>query len=188
MTDPEIVELYLARDESAILHTANRYGARLRSLANGILEDTAAAEECENDTYLAAWNSIPPHEPHGYLFAYLARIARHNAIDRCRARSREKRGARLEELTAELMDCIPSQDHTEAYADAKELASAISSFLYTLPEGKRDLFLRRYWYCDSISALAKRTGWKESRVKTALYRIRNELRNHLKKEGYIDES
>ena len=185
MTDVEIVDLYLARDEGAIAQTAERYGLRLRALADSILDDLPAAEECENDTYLAAWNSIPPHEPRSYLFAYLARITRHISLDRCRARGREKRGGRLEELTAELSDCLPAQENTEAQADARALAGAISEFLRTLPEEKCDVFLRRYWYCDSVAALAGRMGWSESRVKTSLHRLRNALRDYLQMEGYL---
>ena len=107
MTDSEIVSLYLARDEAAVAQTAEKYGARLRGLARSILDDEHAAEECENDVYLAAWNSIPPHEPRDYLFAYLARIARHTAIDRCRARSRRP------ESLAELDECLPGPDRAE---------------------------------------------------------------------------
>ena len=185
MTDGEIVELYLARDEEALRHTSEKYGVRLRALAFGILEDMPEAEECENDTYLAAWNSIPPHEPRDYLFAYLARIARHLSLDRCRARSRAKRSAHAEELTAELTDCLPAGGSPEEKLAAKELAGAISAWLRTLPQEKRRLFLRRYWYCDGVSALARDMGWGESRVKTALHRLRKELREHLKKEGYL---
>ncbi len=185
MTDGEIVELYLARDEDALRHTAEKYGARLRALAYGILEDMPAAEECENDVYLAAWDSIPPHEPRDYLFAYLARIARHLALDRCRARAREKRSACLEELTGELTDCLPSPERAEERLEAGELAAAISTWLHTLPAEKRILFLRRYWYCDPVSALAGRMGWGESRVKTTLHRLRKRLREHLEKEGYL---
>lgn len=185
MTDGEIVELYLTRDEEALRHTSEKYGVRLRALAFGILEDMPEAEECENDTYLAAWNSIPPHEPRDYLFAYLARIARHLSLDRCRARSRVKRSAHLEELTAELTDCLPAGGSPEEKLDAKELAGAVSAWLRTLPEEKRRLFLRRYWYCDGVSALARDMGWGESRVKTALHRLRKELRAHLEKEGYL---
>lgn len=185
MTDGEIVELYLARDEDALRHTAEKYGARLRALAYGILEDMPAAEECENDVYLAAWDSIPPHEPRDYLFAYLARIARHISLDRCRLRAREKRSAYLEELTGELTDCLPSPERAEERLEAGELARAISAWLRTLPAEKRSLFLRRYWYGDGVSALAKGLGWGESRVKTALHRLRKGLREHLEKEGWL---
>ena len=185
MTDGEIVEKFLARDEDALKQVSERYGARLRALARGILEDPSAAEECENDAYLAAWDSIPPHEPRDYLFAYLARITRHLALDRCRAGRREKRAAHVEELTAELLDCIPAGDSAEARLDAKELAEAVSAWLRTLPEEKRELFLRRYWYCDPVAVLAKRLGWGESRVKTALHRLRKGLREQLEKEGWL---
>ena len=185
MTDNEIVDLYLKRDEAALSHTAERYGVRLRGLAFRILDDWTEAEECENDAYLSAWNSIPPHEPRSYLFAYLARIARHLALDRCRARRREQRGGRLEELTAELSACIPSRESVEAQVEAKELAKAVDAFLHTLPEEKRDLFLRRYWYFDSVAALAEQRGWSESRVKTTLHRLRIALREYLQKEGYL---
>ena len=185
MTDAEIVEMYLARDEEALRHTSEKYGVRLRALALSILEDMPAAEECENDTYLAAWDSIPPHEPRDYLFAYLARITRHISLDRCRRRSREKRSAHVEELTAELTVCLPAGDGPEERLDAKELAGAISAWLRTLPEEKRILFLRRYWYCDPVAALAKRLGWGESQVKTSLHRLRKGLREHLEKEGWL---
>ena len=184
MNDAEIVALYLARDESAISHTADRYGSRLQALANGILEDAPAAEECVNDTYLAAWNSIPPNEPRDYLYAFLARIARHRSIDRCRARNREKR--RTDVLTAELSECVAGPDRAEDRLNEKELAAAVSAFLRTLPKEKRYLFLRRYWYCDCVAEISKRMGWGESRVKTALHRLRAALREHLRKEGFLE--
>ena len=185
MTDSEIVELFLARDEEALRQVSVRCGPRLRALALSILGDAAEAEECANDAYLAAWDSIPPHEPRDWLFAYLARLTRHLALDRCRARRREKRSAHVEELTAELLDCIPGGEGAEARLEAGELAEAVSAWLYTLPQEKRRLFVRRYWYCDPVSALAKRLGWGESRVKTALFRLRKGLRAHLEKEGYL---
>ena len=185
MTDGEIVEKFLARDEDALRHTSEKYGGRLHSLAYGILEDMPEAEECVNDTYLAAWNSIPPHAPRDYLFAYLARITRHLSLDRCRMRTREKRSARVEALTAELIDCIPAPERTEERLEAEALGETISAWLRTLPAEKRILFLRRYWYCDGVSSLAKGMGWGESRVKTALHRLRKELQEHLKKEGYL---
>ena len=142
------------------------------------MEDGPTAEECENDVYLAAWNSIPPHEPRDYLFAYLARIARHTAIDRCRARSRRP------ESLAELDECLPGPDRAEDRVNGQALAAALNAFLRGLPEQKRTLFLRRYWYCDSIRTLCERTGWNESRVKTALHRMRAALREQLRKEGF----
>ena len=180
MEDSEIVELYLARNEQAVGESAKRYGARLRKLACGILDEETAAEECENDAYLEAWNAIPPAEPRTYLYAFLARITRHLAIDRCRGLGRQKRSARLEELTAELADCTPGPESVEA----RQLAETVSRFLRSLPEEKRDIFLRRYWYCDSIGSIAKRFRCGESKVKTALHRTRKELKDYLDKEGY----
>lgn len=180
MTDSEIVSLYLARDEAAVARTAEKYGARLRGLARSILADAGEAEECENDVYLAAWHSIPPHEPRDYLFAYLARIARHRAVDRCRARSRRP------DALAELDECVPGPDRAEDRVNEQALAASLSAFLRGLPAQKRYLFLRRYWYCDSIAALARQLGWGESRVKTALHRTRTALREHLRKEGFLE--
>ena len=184
MEDSEIVELYLARREQAVAETAKRYGARLRKLAYSVLEEEAAAEECENDAYLEAWNAIPPAEPRTYLYAFLARITRHLAIDRCRNQARKKRSARLEELTAELADCVSGPEDVERSVEARLVAEAVSRFLRALPEEKRDMFLRRYWYCDSIGSIAGRLRCGESRVKTALHRTRKELKDYLEKEGY----
>ena len=145
MEDEQIVKLYLARDETAISHTADKYGARLRALSRGITADEQTAEECENDTYWEAWNRIPPHEPTTYLYAFLARITRHIAIDRCRERASLKRGGHLVELTEELALCLPASDDTESTADARLLGEAIGRFLLTLPREKRVMFMRRYF-------------------------------------------
>ena len=184
MDDSRIVDLYLQRDEDAIKHTAEKYGARLRSLAYSIIKDVRAAEECENDTYLEAWNSIPPHEPRGYLYAFLARITRHITLNSCRANSRLKRKAYICELGDELDHCIPSQDDVECRIDNAALGKAINGFLGSLDVEKRNIFIRRYWYLDSISEISKRFSMSESKVKTTLFRCRNRLKEYLKKEGY----
>lgn len=185
MEDERIVLLYLARDESAIRLTAEKYGARLRAISLAITADAQTAEECENDTYHQAWNSIPPHEPRSYLYAFLARIARHISIDRCRERASLKRGAHLVELSDELAQCLPAADDVERALEAKELGAAVSAFLRTVPREKRVMFVRRYFYLESISEIARRCGASESRVKSALYRMRGELRRYLKEEGYV---
>lgn len=184
MEDGKIVELYLRRDETAIGQTADKYGSRLRALAYGIVRDNQTAEECENDTYLKAWDSIPPHEPRDYFYAFLARIARHISLNFCRNRSRLKRSAFLCELTAEMEECIPSPDDAQCRMDELAFGEALNGFLRTLSEEKRNLFVRRYWYLDSISDLSKRFSLSESNVKTTLHRCRNRLREHLEKEGY----
>lgn len=185
MDDPAIVDLYLQRDETAIRETTEKYGRRLRSLAYGIVEDLHTAEECENDTYMEAWNAIPPHEPRHYLYAFLARITRHIALNFCRDRSRLKRSAHICQLTTEMEQCIPAPDDAPCRLERAELARAINGFLATLESEKRDIFLRRYWFLDSISAISKSYGYSESKIKSLLLRSRNKLRAYLQKEGYI---
>ena len=184
LNDNKIVELYLARDETAIKQTIEEYGSRLRSLAYGIVKDQQAAEECENDTYMEAWNMIPPHEPRSYLYAFLARIIRHVSLNFCRDHSRLKRSAYIYELSAEMEQCIPAPDDVECRIDDMALSKAINSFLSKLDEEKRYIFIRRYWYLDSVADISKRYALSESKVKTTLFRCRNRLRKHLEKEGY----
>ena len=184
MDDGRIVELYLARDESAIAHTSEKYGPALRTLAHRILDDIPASEECENDTYLEAWNRIPPHEPRDYFFPFLGRIARHLAIDRCRRRDARKRSAVLCELTAELELCLPAKENVEAEVNASELAAVIRRFLALCTEEQRGIFLRRYWYFDTIPAVAAHFGCTESKVKVTLHRLRERLRAVLEEEGW----
>lgn len=184
MDDSKIVELYLARDEAAVRHTAEKFGQRLRALAYRIVCDYLTAEECENDTYLGAWNSIPPHEPRGYLYAFLARITRNISIDRCRERSRLKRTALICELGAELEQCIPAPDDVECRIDDIALGEAVNGFLSELDEKKRNIFLRRYWYLDSVADIARHFSVSESSVKTTLFRCRNRFRAYLEREGY----
>ena len=184
LDDNKIVELYLSRDETAIKQTSENYGTRIRFLANNIVKDLQTAEECENDTYLEAWRTIPPHEPRTYLFAFLARITRHISLNICRGRNRLKRSAFICELSTEMEQCIPSPDDTECRIDDIILKDAINNFLATLDEEKRNIFLRRYWFLDSIADISKRYAISESKVKTTLFRCRNQLREYLEKEGY----
>ena len=184
MDDNNIVELFLRRDETAIGQTAEKYGKRLRTLAHGITGDAQTAEECENDTYMEAWNTIPPHEPRRYLYAFLARITRHIALNCCRARSRLKRSALLCELSTELEQCIPAPDDIECRVDDMALSEALNGFLGTLGAEKRNIFIRRYWYLDSIADISKCFALSESKVKTTLFRCRNQFREYLEKEGY----
>lgn len=185
MDDSQIVDLYLSRDETAITQTEKKYGTRLRRLSHGIVEDMQTAEECENDTYLQAWQRIPPHEPKDYFYAFLSRITRNLSIDRCRSRERLKRQAHICELSAELECCIPAPDDTLCRMEGQLLADIISAFLKTLPESQRNVFLRRYWFVDSVKTIAQRYHMSQSKVKSMLFRTRNALRTHLEKEGYI---
>ena len=184
MEDSKIVDLYLARDEAAIDITCEKYGKRLRRLAKTICGDEMMAEECENDTYLGAWNSIPPHEPRSYLYAFLMKIARCLALDRVRGLSREKRSAKFEELSSEIEDCIASLESVEDEIEARELVAAINVSLRSQPAIKKNIFIRRYWFMDSLSTIAKRFDISEGKVKTVLFRLRSDLKNHLKNEGY----
>jgi len=184
LDDDKIVALYLRRDETAIQQTSEKFGNRLYALAYGIVKDHQAAEECENDTYMEAWNTIPPHEPKSYLYAFLARITRHISLNCCRDRRRLKRSAFLCELSAELEQCIPAPDDIECRINDMALREAMNGFLGTLSEEKRNIFLRRYWYMDSIADISKRFALSEGKIKTSLFRSRNQFREYLKKEGY----
>ena len=185
LDDAGIVELYLLRDEEAIGQTSAKYGSRLRTLSLGIVLDRETAEECENDTYLEAWNSIPPHEPRSYLYAFLARITRHISLNCCRERSRLKRSAYIVELSTEMEECIPAPDDLDCRMDDLALGEAINGFLRGLDPEKRNIFIRRYWYLDSIADIAERFAVSESKVKSTLFRCRRKLRQHLEKEGYV---
>ncbi len=184
MNDEQIVEAYLARSEAAIAETQSKYGSRLQNISYQITADRPAAEECENDTYLEAWKSIPPHAPKTYLFAFLARIIRHLSLNCCRSRSQLKRQAFLCEFSAEMEQCIPAPDDTACRLDDLAFAGMMNRFLGGLDEKKRNIFLRRYWYFDSVAAIAARYSIGESAVKTTLFRTRKQLHDFLEKEGY----
>ena len=184
MEDEKIVQLYLERDETAIRHTAEKYGLRLRFLSFGITSDRQTSEECENDTYFEAWKRIPPNEPREYFYAFLARITRHLSVDRCRERTSLKHSGYIVELTEELEMCLPASDDIDSVMDAKMLGEAINRFLLTLSQEKRVIFMRRYFFLDTVSAIAKRCSVSESKVKTSLFRIRKDLKDYLIKEGY----
>lgn len=183
MEDEKVVELYLARNADAIKQTAQSYGSRLRYLAYCIVHNDQDAEECENDTYLRAWDMIPPNQPKTYFFAFLAKITRHLALDRYKRQTAAKRNAQLVYLSAEMEECIPSADNVDAEIQSAELCRMISAFLKLQTAEKRNLFLRRYWYMDSVSDISRRFAMSESKVKTTLFRVRNELKEYLRKEG-----
>lgn len=184
MNDNEIVELYLSRNEEAINQTAQKYGSRLRNIANSILNDRETAKECENDAYLETWELIPPHEPRNYLFAFVGRIVRHIALNVCKKNSRQKRYAMYCELTQEMQECITAKNDIEAEVEEKYLSSLIDEFLETCTEEQQNVFVRRYWYFGSISQIAKTYGFSQSKVKTMLFRMRSDLKKHLEEGGY----
>lgn len=182
MEDHQIVELYWQRSERAIGETAEKYGRMLGGISYSLLESSEDAEECVNDTYLEAWNRMPEDRPL-YLGAYLAKIIRCLSISRFRAAHRQKRG-RAETLTDELMACIPGGIDPQKEYESGLLTDSLNRFLAGLSEEKRRLFVRRYFYSDQISELALRMGIGSAKVKTTLFRLRAELREHLEKEGF----
>ena len=184
MNDNEIVELYLSRNEDAINQTAIKYGTRLRNIAFRIVDDQETAKECENSAYFETWGSIPPYEPRDYLFAFVGRIIRHIALDSYRLNHRQKRQALYCELTQEMQECLPGDQDTEAEIEAKCLSGLINDFLKTCSEEQQNMFVRRYWYFDPISEIAETYGFSQSKVKTTLFRMRAELKEHLEKGGY----
>ena len=183
--DNQIVDMFLARDEAAISAVSEKYGAELKRIAINILGDFEAAEECENDASLKAWNSIPPQEPRTYLFTYLARISRAVAIDRYRRQRAEKRSAQYTELTQEIENSIPALRNVEDEVDSDLFSESMNVFLRALPSEKRFVFVRRYWYLDSIAEISKRCGLTQGNVKIMLYRLRAQLKEHMEKEGII---
>ena len=185
MDDDEIVDLFLARDEKAISRTSEKYGAKLRSLAYRVCKEMTIAEECENDTYLKAWEAIPPHTPKDYFFSFLAKITRCIAIDRVKAETRQKRNVQLLEFTQEIEESMPSLCDVEDQFDGVVVGKAISDFLRTLNTEKRCVFLRRYWFMDSISAISKRYSISEGKIKSMLFRTRKALYDYLIMEGLL---
>ncbi|MBR4183186.1 MAG: sigma-70 family RNA polymerase sigma factor [Lachnospiraceae bacterium] len=182
--DEKIVELYLSRSEEAIAQTAQKYGSRLRNIAYNILNDRETAEECENDAYHETWNLIPPNEPRNYLFAFVGRIVRHIALNICKMSRRQKRYAVYCELTQEMQECIPADNDIEAEIEAEYLSSLIDAFLEIYTEEQQNVFVRRYWYFDSVAEIAKTFGYTQGKVKSMLFRMRADLKKRLEKEGY----
>ena len=184
MNDSEIIDLYLERNEDAVKITSEKYGARLYAIAYGITSDASDAEECENDTYLQAWRLIPPNAPRNYFLSFLSRITRSTALDKCRKKKRGKRNMKYAELTSEIEECIPDTDNVETETDARELGRVIGEFLKQKSVEARGIFMRRYWYMDSIKEISEKFGVSESNVSVILYRTRKELKAYLEKEGY----
>lgn len=183
MNDNQIVALFFERSEQALVETANKYDKLCRHIATNILNDAQDVEECVNDTYLGAWNSIPPNEP-SVLSAYLCRIARNCALKKYHYNHSQKRNVNVSVSIAELEDCM-SQPADDAHSVETELLSkAINSFLQEQSYENRAIFMRRYWFFDSVTDIAERFSMGESKVKSILFRTRNKLKDHLMKEGF----
>lgn len=184
MEDEQIVQLYWDRNEEAIAVTEAKYGPMVLRLADGILCDPEDSRESANDTWLAAWNSMPDQRP-VYLGGWLAKVARRIAVSRLRARSARKRGGGEYRLALdELGECVSGSEGPEERLQAAELAAALDRWLAGQSPDLRLLFLRRYFHCDSVKAAAAYCGLREGAAKSALHRMRLSLRKYLEQEGF----
>ena len=186
MLDEAIIELYFKRDEDAISESRLKYGAMLSAIAMNILRIREDAEECVSDTYLAAWDRMPPERP-ASLRAFLGRITRNLSISRFRKNRAQKRYDAMETLLSELTDCVPSPEDVARTYERRELAAMISRWLDTRSEDDRALFVRRYWYGESVTALAAEKRVKPNLLSQKLLRLRRALRAALEKEGVTNE-
>lgn len=188
MEDKNIVDLYWNRDEKAITETAKKYGKYCYSIAFNILANTEDTEESVNSTYLNAWNSMPPHRP-ANLSTFIGKITRYISLNKWREKRTQKRGGGNIDLAyEELSDCIPSGTTIDEELENQELAKIIDDFLNEIPKYDQKVFICRYWYFDSISAISNQFGFSESKVKSILHRTRKKLRTKLLKEGVIIEN
>jgi len=183
MDDGQIVSLYWARDERALSESERKYGAYCRAIARNILHSPEDADEAVNDTWFGAWNAMPPHRP-SVLSAFLGKITRRLSLRRWRYLDAKKRGGGEAALALdELMDCVSGGPAPEEAMEAKELAALINAFLSGLPETERRVFVRRYWYLDSVADICGRFRFSKSKVESMLYRTRMKLRARLEREG-----
>ena len=183
MTDQTIVDLFWRRSEDAIQATVQKYGKYLTKIAMNVLNCREDSEECVNDTYLAAWKQIPPDRPQK-LLPYLGRITRCLSLNRYDYLKAQKRNGEFTVQLTELEECLSAPDTIENQYEQGELSAEISAFLRTLNSEKRNIFIRRYWFSDSVADIAKRFDLSESKVKSILFRVRKQLKQHLESEGY----
>ena len=181
MNDEQIIQLFFTRNEDAIRRTDEQYGARLTRLSENIVHSREDAQECVNDTYFKAWDTIPPTKP-THFFAYLAKICRYFAFDRLDWNNAAKRKAEVVTLTREMEECIPAV-WQEAEPQSAEISRLVGSFLRRQTQDNRMIFVRRYWYGDSVSEIALRYEISQSAVLMRLSRTREKLASYLKKEG-----
>ena len=185
MEDNQIIDLYWARSETAISETASKYGRYCHSIAYNILRSHEDSEECVNDTFFNAWNTMPPQRPNK-LSAFLGTIARNLSLKKWEQYSTEKRGfGQVPLALEELQDCIPALENVERVVDYLALTELLNKFLSKLPKGRRKIFMRRYWYMDTIKEIAEGYSMSESKVKMSLLRSRKELKQLLEKEGFV---
>lgn len=183
MEDEIIIQLFNMRSELAILKTSEKYGPYLMKVCINVLNSREEAEECTNDTYLTAWNQIPPDSPRRFL-PYLGKIAKYIALNRYDYLTAGKRNRHFDVVLVELEDCLSDKVNTEDQVMEKELSDKISGYLRTLDKQTRMIFIRRYWYVDKISEIAKLFNISKSNTKVILHRTRKNLKVYLEKEGY----
>lgn len=184
MEDSKIVQLYWERSEQALCETDRKYGRYCYSIASNILPFREDAEECVNDTWLAAWEAMPPHRP-GVLSTFLGKLTRRISIDRWRSLSADKRGGgNVPVALEELGECIPGREDPQRTLEARELAEAVNGFLETLPPVERRVFLMRYFGLSGLEDIRRKFGFSQSKVKSMLHRTRKKLRTYLEEEGY----
>lgn len=185
MEDCQIIELYWQKNADAISRTADKYGAYCFAIAENILHSTEDSEECVNDTWLHAWNAMPPQRPN-VLRMFLAKITRNLSFDRFNARNAQKRGGgEMALVLDELGECLGGGADTEAAYEAKELRQFIRSFVRALPERDGNVLVRRYFFAEPVADIAKRYGLSENNVTVILSRTRGKLKAQLLKEGYL---
>ena len=182
MDDKKILDLLFARDETGLMLTEEKYARMYNAILRRALSDESDVAECGNDVLMALWNSIPPHYPNQYA-AYICRIARRIGINRYQHNTRQKRGSGYTVSLSELESCIPSPDRLQQKEDARQLYQALNTFLHDLDDQTRVLFLRRYFYLESVKELSQRFALTENSISVRLHRARKVLRSHLEKEG-----
>ncbi|MGM9662693.1 MAG: RNA polymerase sigma factor [Oscillospiraceae bacterium] len=184
MHDEEILRLFFERSEQAIAELEAKYGALCRRVAFNILNSDRDTEECVSDAYLAVWNAIPPQRPET-LPAYVCRIVRNLAVKRYHANTARKRSSFYDVALEELEECLSAPETAETALSARELTRLLDAFLDTLEERDRYLFVRRYWYADSVAAIAAELGISENNASVRLSRLREKLKRYLRKEGFF---
>jgi RNA polymerase sigma-70 factor (ECF subfamily) len=185
MDDSMIIELFWKRSEQAIAETDTKYGSMCMTLAKNIVINHQDAEECVSDTYMSLWDTIPPTRP-SILSAFIARIVRNLAMKKATYNNAQKRASNMAVSIHELEEYVSVASDSDGPLDEKELADCIEAFLHTTDYESRNIFLRRYWFFDSITEIADRFSISESKVKSRLFRTRNKLYSHLIKEGFLN--
>ena len=182
LDDSKIIELFFERSEQAIIELSKKYGSVCMKVADNILNNKSDSEECVNDAYLGTWNTIPPQKPNP-LLSYVCRIVRNLALKKYHANTAAKRNSVYDVALDELEYCFPASASVEEEYSANEVAHLIDAFLETLDEESQVMFVRRYWYSDSVSDIARLLHISAHKVSDRLYRIREKLRKYLIQKG-----